>query len=166
MLTTLAFAVPPDAANEKSKATSPEAEESAKRAIVAKGLKVEVWASEPNLANPVSFAFDEKGRCFVVETYRHTDGVTDTRSHMYWLDDDLACRSVEDRVAMYKKHKFPAYEKFGEQLRMVWDSTGSGKADKNSVFAGPFNKPEDGVAAGVLARKGEVFFACVILCTS
>ncbi len=161
VLATLAFAVPPDAANEKSKATSPEAEESAKRAQVAKGLKVEVWASEPNLANPVSFAFDEKGRCFVVETYRHTDGVTDTRSHMYWLDDDLACRSVEDRLAMYKKHKFPAYEKFGEQLRMVWDSTGSGKADKNSVFAGPFNKPEDGVAAGVLARKGEVFFACI-----
>ena len=96
-----------------------------------------------------------------METYRHTDGVTDTRSHMYWLDDDLACRSVEDRLAMYKKHKFPAYEKFGEQLRMVWDSTGSGKADKNSVFAGPFNKPEDGVAAGVLARKGDVYFACV-----
>ena len=42
------------------------------------------------LANPVSFAFDEKGRCFVAETFRLHHGVTDNRGHMNWLDDDLA----------------------------------------------------------------------------
>ena len=31
-------------------------------------------------------------------------GVTDIRGHMNWLDDDLACRTVADRVAMYRKY--------------------------------------------------------------
>src|SRR3954452_20423690 len=62
-----------------------------------KSLKFEVWAAEPLLANPVSFSFDEKGVCYVAETFRMHHGVTDTRSHMNWLDDDLACRTVADR---------------------------------------------------------------------
>ena len=68
------------------------------------GVKADLWAAEPHVANIVSFCFDEKGRCFVAETFRLHHGVTDNRSHMYWLDDDLACRTVADRVAMYKKH--------------------------------------------------------------
>jgi len=156
----VAMAVPPDAAKDKKKAV-PEAEEAAGRATVEGGLKAEVWASEPHVANPVSFAFDEKGKCYIAETFRHTDGVTDTRSHMYWLDDDIACRTVADRVAMYKKHKYGDYTKFGEQLRVVWDSTGSGRVDKSEIFAGPYNRPEDGLAAGVLARKGNVYLACI-----
>ena len=67
-----------------------------------KNLKVEVWAAEPLMANPVAFTFDEKGRCFLVETNRHTQGVPDMRGKP-WLDDDLACRTVADRVAMYKQ---------------------------------------------------------------
>ena len=38
---------------------------------------------------------------------------------------------------------------------------GDGKADKDSVFATGFNRYEDGLAAGVLARKGEVYFTCI-----
>ena len=132
------------------------------------GLKAEVWAAEPLLANPVSFAFDEKGRCFVVETDRAGSGrgVPDTRGHMYWLDDDLACKSVADRLAMYARtypgHKpYTGFEKYADQLRLVWDSTGGGTADKSTVFSGGYNRPEDGIAAGVLARKGNVYFACI-----
>src|SRR5579872_1381127 len=33
-----------------------------KRMKPAPGLKVDLWASEPMLANPVAFCFDEKGR--------------------------------------------------------------------------------------------------------
>src|SRR5881392_2148147 len=68
-----------------------------------KSLKVEIWAAEPLLANPVAFAFDERGRCFVAETFRMHHGVTDDRGHMNWLDDDLASRSTANRVAIYKK---------------------------------------------------------------
>src|SRR5688572_17027245 len=34
------------------------------------GLKVELWASDPQFANAVAFAPDDKGRWFVTETYR------------------------------------------------------------------------------------------------
>ncbi len=125
-----------------------------------KGLKVEVWAAEPHLANPVAFTFDEKGRAYVAETFRHTQGVPDTRGKP-WLDDDLAARTVADRVALYKKHKYSQYPENSERLRLLWDSTGSGKVDQSSIFAEGFNRYEDGIAAGVLARNGDVYFACI-----
>ncbi|MGL6072842.1 MAG: DUF7133 domain-containing protein [Fimbriiglobus sp.] len=155
----LAVAVPPDAS--KGDVSKPDVQEAATRAKLEKGLTAKPWAAEPDLVNPVAFGFDEKGACYVVETNRFSDGVPDTRGHMYWLDEDIGCRTVEDRLAMYKKHKYPTYEKFGETIRKVWDSTGSGKADRSTLFAGPFNKPEDGVGAGVLARKGDVYFTCI-----
>jgi quinoprotein glucose dehydrogenase len=125
---------------------------------VEKGLQVEVWAAEPLLKNPVAFCFDEKGNAYVAETNRVNAGTPDTRSFMHWLDEDLACRTVADRVAMYKKHKYEGHEKNDDIVRKVWDSTGSGKADKSSVFSKGYNQPADGLGAGVLARKGQVWF--------
>jgi quinoprotein glucose dehydrogenase len=159
----VAFSLDPSShasAQPKGKKATP-AEEAAAQVILAdKNLKVEVWAAEPLLANPVCFCFDGQGRCYVVETHRHTQGVPDTRGKP-WLDDDLACRTVADRVAMLKKYRFGQYPENSERVRLVWDSTGSGKADKDSVFADGFNRYEDGIAAGVLARKGSVYFACI-----
>src|SRR5436190_22914403 len=82
---------------------SDDAERAIKRIRVPKGFKVELFAAEPLLANPVAFHIDEQGRFFVVETFRLHDGVTDIRSHMNWLNDDLASKSSEDRVAMMSK---------------------------------------------------------------
>jgi quinoprotein glucose dehydrogenase len=126
-----------------------------------KSLKVDVWATAPLMMNPVAFCFDEKGRMFVAETTRFEHGVPDTRGHMKWLDEDLANRSIDDLLAMYKKHSYQGFEKYDDQLRLVWDSTGSGRADKSEVFSGGYNRPQDGLAAGVLARKGNVYFACI-----
>src|SRR5262245_17615772 len=67
-----------------------------KRFRVPPGLQVDLFAAEPMLANPVAFCFDGKGRCYVAETFRLHAGVPDIRGHMNWLDDDLACRTVED----------------------------------------------------------------------
>ena len=121
-------------------------------------------AAEPMLANPVAFSFDEKGRAFVVETFRHHKGVTDIRSHMDWLEDDLASRTVADRVAMYKKHlkdEFPTYNVEQERVRLLEDTDGDGIYDKSSIFADGFKEPEDGLGAGVLPRKGDVYFTCL-----
>src|SRR4051794_11183414 len=65
-----------------------------------KGMDISLWAAEPMLANPVVFAIDHKNRFYVAETFRLHQGVPDIRGIMDWLDDDLACRTVEDRVAM------------------------------------------------------------------
>ena len=153
----VAQAVPPDVPKKAPDKGSPD--EALAQVRVEKGLNVEVWAAEPLTVNPVSFCFDEKGRAFVAETTRFGNGVPDTRGHMNWLDEDLACRTTADRLAMYKKHNYKGYEKYDDQVRLVWDSTGGGKADKSSVFSSGYNRPEDGLAAGVLARKGSVYLA-------
>ena len=49
---------------------SSEGEQAIKRFAVAPGLKTDLFAAEPHLANPVSFCFDEKGRVYVAETFR------------------------------------------------------------------------------------------------
>ena len=67
-------------------------------------MRLGLFATEPLVANPVAFGFDERGRLFVAETFRLHQGVTDNRQHMNWLDDDLASRTVADRVAMYRKY--------------------------------------------------------------
>src|SRR6516162_10166416 len=120
-----------EAAEPADKSPSPPASEAAramKRFRLPPGVEARVWAAEPLLANPVAFSFDEKGRCYVAETFRLHRGVTDNRAHMDWLDDDLASRTVADRVALYKKSakdKFAEwYETESDRVKLVWDSTG------------------------------------------
>jgi quinoprotein glucose dehydrogenase len=143
---------------------SPDASQAMKKFRLPQGLKAELYASEPLLANPVAFGFDEKGRVYVVETFRLHHGVTDTRGHMNWLDDDLASRTIDDRVAKYRKYLGKEAESYGKEhdrLRLVEDRDGDGKADHATVFADGFNHIPDGLGAGVLARKGDVYFTCI-----
>lgn len=126
------------------------------------GLRVELFAAEPMLANPVAFAIDEKNRFYVAETFRLHAGVTDTRGHMNWLDDDLACRTVADRVAMYKKffspQEFASYSANADRIRLIVDRDGDGKADTATVFADGFHDAAVGLGAGLLARRGDVYY--------
>src|SRR5206468_5669654 len=152
----------PKAYNPYVAPASAEAERAIKRIRVPKGFKVDLFAAEPLLANPVAFHIDEQGRFFVVETFRLNAGVTDIRGHMDWLNDDLACKSVEDRVAMMRKYEGPRISKYTEdsdRLRLLIDTDGDGRADKSTVFSEGYNGIADGIAAGVLARKGDVYFA-------
>jgi quinoprotein glucose dehydrogenase len=130
----------------------------------APGLSVELVAAEPLLANPVCFAIDHQGRFFVAETFRLHSGVTDTRGHMYWVEDDLACRSVADRVAMYKKHlgkQLDGYSGEHDRIRLLTDTNGDGKVDKASVFADGFKNLEDGIGAGLLVHGESVYWSCI-----
>ena len=153
----------PDAFNAPTvAAASDEGELAIKRFRVPKGFKVELVAAEPLLANPVAFCIDHQGRFYVAETYRLHAGATDIRGHMNWLDDDLASRSVADRVAMLKKYesnRIANYTRESERLRLIIDTDGNGKADKSTVFSEGYNRIEDGIAAGVLARNGSVYFS-------
>src|SRR5690606_8938919 len=99
-------------------AASDEAERAIRGFRVPDGWKVDLIAAEPHLANPVAFTFDEQERIYVVETFRHGDGVLDIRGRAGWpsegyrrqrglgredrgrlaeevLDADLANRTVE-----------------------------------------------------------------------
>ena len=128
------------------------------------GLKVELYAAEPKLGSPVAIGIDEKNRVYVAEEYRFSAGTEENRTRSFLLEDDLQLKTVADRLAMYKKHaaKFDGgmdwFSKHADQVRLLEDTTGSGRADKSTVFAGGFNDPLDGLAAGVLAHNGEVYF--------
>ncbi len=161
-----------------------------KRLVVAPGLKVDLWAAEPLIENVVNFSFDEQGRAYVVETGRRRTSVFDIRSYRDWVDADLAFRTPGDRAEFFrtnvsqdnaafmrqlgsaKQGGFRDFNSDGrldwrdlevesERIKLVWDSTGSGVADKSAVFADGFNTSISGVAAGVLARRGEVYFTSI-----
>lgn len=147
------------------------------------GYNVELTAAEPHLANPVAFHIDERGRFFVVETFRHGKGVLDIRGRRGWpnedfinnlseerlaslsdelLDADLASRTVDDRIAMLRYYMGDKAERElaseTDQVRLVEDRDGDGVADHSSIFADGFNQIADGLASGVLARNGKVYF--------
>ncbi len=140
---------------------SDEAAQALKRMHVPDGLEIKLWAAEPMLANPVAFNFDEKGRIFVAETYRYRTSVLDIRDYMWVLEEELAARTIEDRTALIKNKFGAAGEKElsieTEVLRLLEDTDGDGKADKSYVYADGFNSPLDGIASGVLARRGKVW---------
>ncbi len=126
------------------------------------GFKADLFTAEPQLANPVSLAFDERGRVFLAETFRLVTSVYDIRSHMNMYLDDLACRTVEDRAAMIQKYLGPKTGEMAvesEVIRLLEDRAGTGRADRSTVFADGFNTILDGVGAGVLARKGKLYYA-------
>jgi quinoprotein glucose dehydrogenase len=129
-----------------------------------KEFQVDLFAAEPMLANPVAFAIDEKGRFYVAETFRHSDGVLDIRGRMHWLDEELASTSTEEWrkiVLKYLSHDVPRLTRESERVRLVEDTNGDGRADRATVFAEGFNDLLDGIGSGLLARKGDVYFSCV-----
>jgi quinoprotein glucose dehydrogenase len=129
------------------------------------GFVVELFAAEPDVANPVAFTIDERGRVFVCESFRQNQGVTDNRGHdAVWVDADLASRSVEDRRQYHLRllgDKAPDYEKQDDRVRLLVDSDGDGKADSATVYADRFNSLVDGTLAGALARRGDLFLTCI-----
>src|SRR5688500_4041094 len=140
---------------------SEEAQLAIQRFSVPRGLQVKLWAAEPMLANPVAIDFDEKGRLFVSETYRYRTSVLDIRDYMPMLELDLAARTIEDRSAVIHKVFGDQAKEFsieGEVVRLVEDRDGDGVADTSNIFADGFNSELDGIASGVLARKGKVWF--------
>src|SRR3954470_9956294 len=95
--------VVPDPYQSKVRKASDEGLKAIKRMQVPPGLTVDLFAAEPHVANIIAFCIDERGRFYVAETFRLHEGVTDNRGKR-WLDDDLASRTVADRVAMYRKY--------------------------------------------------------------
>ncbi|MFN0068200.1 MAG: glucose dehydrogenase, partial [Limisphaerales bacterium] len=160
---------------------SDEGEQAIRKFRVPKGWKVDLVAAEPNLANPVAFAFDEQERIYVVETFRHGAGVLDIRGRGGWpsagfkagisperrarlsdetLDADLANRTVADReqmLRMYFAENAPSLETVSERVRRITRGP-DGRATGATVFGDGFQSLVAGLASGVLARGGDVYF--------
>jgi quinoprotein glucose dehydrogenase len=131
------------------------------------GMKIDLFASEPLLKNPVAFTQDELGRWFIAESYRQEKGIEDNRGHAAWLNDDIAAQTIEDRLAMIHKY-YPDPAKFAERFAKeeerivrIEDTKGAGVADKATVFADGFRDPLDGSGAGLIARGKELWWTCI-----
>lgn len=163
-----AVAQHPSVVNEKFTVPVPkpgwdEAEKALKRMSLPAGWKGEVWAAEPDVTHPVGFDVTDDGRVFVAESLRAWRGVPDIRPLQSWLDEDIAARTVDDRLAMMRRHLgeegLKPYTKNTERIRLLVDSNADGRADSSKVFAEGFSTALDGVASSVLARGNDVWFA-------
>lgn len=131
------------------------------------GLKVELFAAEPALGNPVAICLDERNRVYVAEEYRFNRGTEENRTRPFLLEDDLQVRTLDDRLAMYRKHldKFPGgwdwFTRYTDQVRLLEDVDGNGRAERSTIYASGFNQPLDGMAAGLVARDGQVWLTCI-----
>ncbi len=86
-------------------------EESAKLIQVPPGFRLELFASEPDIINPIDMNWDEKGRLWVIETVDYPNTVRDDKG----LGDD--------------------------RIKICEDTDGDGRADKFTVFADQLNIP-------------------------
>ncbi len=131
------------------------------------GLTVDLFAAEPKLASPVAIGLDEHNRVFVAEEYRFNLGTEENRTRPFLLEDDLQLQTTDDRLRMYEKWaaEFDGgmewFNKIADQVRLVEDTDGDGRADGSTVFAPGFDGTLDGMAAGVMATDGDVFFTCI-----
>lgn len=160
-----------------------EAERALKRVSLPAGVKATVWAAEPLLSNPVAFTFDEKGRMYVAEAFRTHSAVLDNRLRERWpsaayrkrltpeqlaglsdeiLNAELASRSVADRerlMATYFIGDMERFTKKSDVIQRLADTDGDGVADQSTAYAAGFDKPLEGLLAGLLARHGDVWAA-------
>jgi quinoprotein glucose dehydrogenase len=129
------------------------------------GYTATLWAAEPLLANAVGMCVDDHGAVYVAETFRCHHGVLDQRDHMQRLADDLACTTVEERVALYRRDAGDTFDAefrtHSERVAKLVDSDGDGRADTSTIYADGFSDPADGLGAAVMALGSDVYFTCM-----
>ena len=144
---------------------SDEGQVSLKLVRLESGLVGSLFASEPDVANPVSFFVDSKSRVFVCESFRQNKGVTDNREHSQdWVDADLASQTVADRRSYHTKMlrtDAASYCEQDDRIRLLLDTNNDGAADVSRVYADRFNDLVEGTGAGVLEHNGDVYYACI-----
>ena len=104
-------------------------QESHKLMQVPPGFRLELFASEPDIINPIAMDWDEKGRLWVVETIDYPNTVREIRT----VGDD--------------------------RIKICEDTDGDGRADKFTIFADQLNIPTSMafVNGGVLISQAPYF---------
>lgn len=119
------------------------------------------------ITSPTALTVTADGNILITETERFMDehGIDDNRNRLYWLEQDLASQTTDDRLKMYKSwyHKHPAehYTQHDDRVRLLYDSNDDKTIDANKVYAEGFNSPLDGTAAGIFSFKDTVYLACI-----
>ena len=128
-------------------------------------LKIFATHEEHGLHYPNALSIDRDGNLLVTETHRFGRCVPDTRDHPYWLHDDIAALTVNDRRVLHKKwnHRYPISKmsERSDRILLLKDTNKDGIADQNTIYADGFDGILDGAAGGVLPLDDRVYFACI-----
>jgi putative membrane-bound dehydrogenase-like protein len=119
---------------------------------IARGFKVELAASEPDVIDPVAMAFDEKGRLFVCEMRGYPNGGVgtghETRGRIKCLTDTDGDGVFETSHVFAEGLRFPMgvlpwkgglIVAVAPDILYLEDTDGDGKADKTTVLYTGFN---------------------------
>ncbi len=127
------------------------------------GLTGHQVAAGPLVEYPTSFAIDEKGQFYVVESPRLKDGsILDIRGARQFTLQDFKIQTVEERVAMLLADSKEKYIRNSERVVLLTDDNGDGIPDKRHDFAvDGMGNPEDGLAFSALTYDGKVYLTCI-----
>jgi len=128
------------------------------------GTTLSEWAGQDLVpSTPVALDVDPWGRVYVAEGDRNQGGAEDNRRHMYWLEDDLASTTVEQRRAYYEKwvkvgrvEEPDLFTKHADRAYVLGDENGDGRADRARELA-RWNDWVNGIFAGVLWHDGDLY---------
>ena len=144
------------------------------------GLKIDLWASDSLLQDPVAIAVDDKGAIFVNSTNRNKGSEFDIRGHRDWMTESIGFQTVEDRRAFLHRtfapensakntwladmngdgsHDWLDLKVEKEEIYKVEDLNGDGYADQSTRVFNGFNEEVTDVAGGLLVRKKDAFVA-------
>lgn len=147
---------------------------------LADGIDMTLWASEELLADPVALSMDNQGRAWVAITHRSNDSEFDIRPYPHWLTDSIAMQTNEDRRKFLHKtfaadknltekdvpdhnqdgiHDWQDLAVVKEQVLLVSDTTGDGRANRAQTFLEDFNSEITDVLGGIYYdnRSDELF---------
>jgi len=117
--------------------------EALKQFKVAPGFRVQLFASEPEIRQPVSMSFDPRGRMWVIQYLQYP-----TPAGLKVIKVDQYLRTVYDKVP----EPPPAGPRGADRITICEDTDGDGKADKFKDFVSTLN-----LATGLALGHGGVF---------
>ena len=115
------------------------------RMVVPEGFRVEVFAAEPEVRQPVAGCFDERGRMWVIEYLQYPNP-----AGLKPLTVDQYLRTEYDRVP----EPPPKGPRGADRIKILEDADGDGRAERVSTFLEGLN-----LASGLAVGHGGVFVA-------
>ncbi|PHS11423.1 MAG: hypothetical protein COA78_09885 [Blastopirellula sp.] len=129
------------------------------------------------MPDPVAISIDNQGRAFVTQTKRRKSQDLDIRKNRDWVPADVGMQSVQEKIDFYHQqmplggnskqrvedlnqdgyHDYKDLRFLSEEIHLLQDTNGDGKADKTQLFAAGFQTEVTGIAAGVFAHQGDIY---------
>ena len=147
-------------------------------AILADGLKLDLWASDSLAPDPVAMSIDNHGRVYLTRTNRQKNSEFDIRGHKDWMTASIGLQTPEDRRAFLRKtfatelsdqnnwledlngdsiHDWRDLAVEQDEIWRLEDQSGNGLADISTRIFRDFHEEITDVAGALLVRENDIF---------